>query len=276
MGLESKRALVLYFSGTGNTQGAAVLYGKALEVQGFTALVRSIEDYSSGHQDLTKDLHDVSLIAIGGPIYAGNMPDLLVNWVRTQVPKAPSTGCSALVFSTSAGLDNAHGVHSIAAKLGKKGYHVLGKQAYLMPRNFYVDKYPPTPLEDQVAQWETLPGAIQDHVNLAFEALAQALAPVSNRPPMKGLGILGVDLLADLFRMMAKGMGKDYSAKPKCIGCGVCVKRCPMGNISLKDDQAVFDGKCMLCTRCIHICPINAISYKGKYIEQYRPQPLAE
>ncbi|MFW9926963.1 MAG: 4Fe-4S binding protein [Candidatus Thorarchaeota archaeon] len=44
-----------------------------------------------------------------------------------------------------------------------------------------------------------------------------------------------------------------------CSGCGTCVEKCPMENITLKDDIATFDSKCIGCGICVHFCPEKAI-----------------
>ena len=47
----------------------------------------------------------------------------------------------------------------------------------------------------------------------------------------------------------------------KCTGCGVCIKACPFGAISLDDDVAVIDDDiCTECGMCIDECPCDAIS----------------
>ena len=56
-----------------------------------------------------------------------------------------------------------------------------------------------------------------------------------------------------------------------CIGCGLCTKICPRGNISLENGKPVFHGNCELCTGCLHACPQNAISWQcSKKKKQYR------
>jgi ferredoxin len=48
----------------------------------------------------------------------------------------------------------------------------------------------------------------------------------------------------------------------KCLGCGKCIERCPIGAISLdKDGIATVDKeKCSGCLKCANVCPNEAIS----------------
>jgi len=45
-----------------------------------------------------------------------------------------------------------------------------------------------------------------------------------------------------------------------CIGCSICVRKCPVGAISMKNSKAVIDmGKCINCGICASACPVKAI-----------------
>lgn len=239
---------IIYFSGTGNTESIALGYARILTKAGNHVLISSIESITR--------LEDHDLLIIGGPIYAGNMPDKLISWVRKNVPQVMSNK-KAIVFSTSAGLINAHGVKSIGKKLVKKGYSIIDLPTFEMPRNFYIDKYEPTPELIQKQQFQNAAQMIIDSIN-------KLDCPDSLE--IKD-SVLMNDLLADVFRIMAKSMGKNFKIDNTCIGCGKCQRDCPKQNINFKDKK--FSNKCMLCTRCIHNCPVNAIIYKNKKIKQY-------
>jgi ferredoxin len=44
-----------------------------------------------------------------------------------------------------------------------------------------------------------------------------------------------------------------------CTGCGLCVKRCPMKNLTIKNGKAAAHGNCTECYRCINLCPERAV-----------------
>jgi len=239
---------IFYFSGTGNTRMTADTYADLFRRAGHQVTTSSMEDCDQ--------VGECDLILIGGPIYAGNMPDYVIQWVRKTVP--PSQGTKAIIFTTSAGLANAHGVRSIGKKLVRKGYRVIDTQTYEMPRNFYIDKYAPTPKEEQRQQLTRM-------VSQVGESLANLKETGEMTFPEN---VLGIDLLADVFRIMAKSMGHNFHIDDSCVGCGKCEKNCPKANIRHAEKR--YGSSCMMCTRCIHGCPVNAISYKGKKIEQYK------
>lgn len=55
-----------------------------------------------------------------------------------------------------------------------------------------------------------------------------------------------------------------------CIKCGVCVKACREGAISLTDDGIVLDAaKCNNCGRCVKACPTDAWEGESGYIVSF-------
>ena len=55
-----------------------------------------------------------------------------------------------------------------------------------------------------------------------------------------------------------------------CVGCGVCVDDCPVGAITLKDDQKAIinENECIRCGRCHDVCPQEAVRHDSERIPQ--------
>ena len=58
-----------------------------------------------------------------------------------------------------------------------------------------------------------------------------------------------------------KGAAAVKVCKVSCIGCGMCVKACEQGAVTVKDFCAVIDpGKCIGCGKCAQSCKRGAIT----------------
>jgi ferredoxin len=262
------KAVIRYFSGTGNTRFLANAFAVALQRKGYIINCSSIEDDQEASELGSLLAEDGSLLVVGGPIMAGNVPEKLIRWVLRTVP--PSPGGKALVFTSSAGLENANGVHSLARKLAKKGYQVLDQPVFRMPRNYYFGRYHPTPPDEQLQMIQNVPAKVAATLAGVVDAGAGSAREV---PALQSTGkVLSLDLMAELFSLIARSMGRKFTSfHDECINCGRCIDSCPQKNIEKRaGGGVVFNGKCMLCTRCLHGCPVNAIGYDNVRYEQYR------
>lgn len=53
----------------------------------------------------------------------------------------------------------------------------------------------------------------------------------------------------------------------KCIGCSICVVKCPVDAILMKEEKAKINmDKCIHCGVCHQICPQDAVEHDSKKI----------
>lgn len=67
-----------------------------------------------------------------------------------------------------------------------------------------------------------------------------------------------------------KGATKVQWKEDACISCGVCVKACRTGAITLEDNKIKVDeSKCNYCGRCVKACPTDAWDAKSGYLVSF-------
>lgn len=52
--------------------------------------------------------------------------------------------------------------------------------------------------------------------------------------------------------------------KDECIGCGICIEKCPVAAIAMENEKAViYMEKCIHCGTCHDVCPQEAVKHDG-------------
>ena len=236
--------MVLYFSAPGNTEFIARELAKRLDDECINLLERvKQQDHSV--------LHSEKPFVVCAPVYVCEMPRFLSQYLREQPFSGSRDVCC--IF-TSGGYC---GISGVLAKslFRKKGMNYLGHAEFKMPRNYVAsDAYAmlsPEEAEERIlASYQRLDGVAADiragrklaarHVFLFETIITVPFNPVWCK---------------------VKLTARDFYATDACIGCGKCVKLCPLNNITLKDKKPVWGDACTHCMACIGNCPKEAIEY---------------
>ena len=57
--------------------------------------------------------------------------------------------------------------------------------------------------------------------------------------------------------------------KDGCVGCGICVKKCPVGAISMENEKARINMEdCIHCGTCHSVCPNEAVKHDSEKIPE--------
>lgn len=241
MSLYSK-AKIAYYSGTGSTAMAANYVQRYLLENGVETAMEHIMDGQSAENTA----HDLLILLF--PVHAFHAPAAVYRWLRS-LEHAPGT--NAAVISISGGGEvspNTACRVSCIRGLEKKGYRVVYESMLIMPSNWAAKtKEPLASLLIQI-----LPAKVKKAIDALLSGTVQRSSPHKK------------DLLFSYIGRIetygAKMWGHFLKAESSCIGCGLCAKECPSGNITMKNQRPRFGGKCHMCMRCIYQCPVKAIT----------------
>lgn len=244
--------MVLYFSGTGNSQYAAIQIAKMIADDE----VISINSYLKTGKKAV--IHSERPLVFVAPTYCWRMPRVVEQWIL----KTDFKGCQDAYFIlTCAGsCDNAS---AYAEKLcAKKGLRFCGLAPVFMPEN-YLAMFP-TPGKEQCQ-------AIVEQSASGIASLAEQIRAGQNfaAPSVSLGGKLKSGPVNPLFYALFVH-DKGFTADGRCISCGKCAQRCPLNNIGMVNGRPVWKGNCTHCMACICGCPTEAIEYKKKSKGQHR------
>lgn len=252
--------MVFYFSGTGNSLWVA------------KNIANSLSDKLIPIGDYIKDrslqpiftLNEDEKVGFVFPVHSWGIPPVMSDFIkRLQI-----TGYhKQLIFGIFTCGDECGDTKKMFLKLlSEKGFECHHVYSIQMPNNYIA-----------------LPGFDVDAEDIAQEKKQRAkqilptiISAITNDKITdsytKGkFTFLKSGLIYPLFRKYATDDRPFYS-KESCTSCGLCVKKCPVGNLSLENGHPVWGKRCTQCMACIHNCPTRSIEYgkatlkKGRYV----------
>lgn len=243
--------MIVCFSGTGNSKFVAERLSDALG--------ESIISINDRLRD-----NDFSPIAVNGrlvvvtPTYAWRIPRVAESWLE----KTDFTGVTRVWFVMTCGGEIGNAAKWNRALCSRKGFAYGGTAGIVMPENYIAMFSAPDVVESRNIVDRALPAI--DRAADCLLAGAPFPAPRHNlydRFMSRAVNPVFYELFV---KDGAFTVGQD------CTGCGGCVQRCPLRNITLQGGKPVWGGHCTHCMACICYCPTAAIEYGKKSVGQPR------
>lgn len=239
--------MILYFSGTGNSEYAASRIGKNLneEVINLFEKIRN-HDFS--------EMYSATPWIIAAPTYSWRIPRILENWLKHTT----LSGCKEIYFVMTCGSNIGNAGKYLEKLCISKNMNYSGCFQIVMPEN-YVAMFS-TPTKEQALKI----------IRQTDNRIDEAASFIKNKKafPQRPLSIIDrieSGIVNDAFYPIFVHAKKFY-AKDTCISCKKCADVCPLDNIHIVNKKPVWGKNCTHCMACICRCPSEAIEY-GKRSE---------
>ena len=235
--------LFCYYSGTGHTKRIVELYKKSFEEHNARVAACNIE-----HADFSFNVADYDVIGFFYPVYAFNAPWIMVDFIASLPVQSVPKNCFIAASSGEPLALNFSSRSKIQTLLKKRNFHITNHYDYVMPYNIMFRH--------------------TDERAYAMLETAKQLVPLDVQDIISGKSV--VPHLPIIFRFISfmfriefwggRFNGTFYRATDACTTCGLCIKKCPVHNITASGDgKPVFGKNCLMCQRCSMYCPADAI-----------------
>lgn len=228
--------IMVYFSGTGNSQYIAEQFASRMNIKAY-----SIE------QDLDFDtlLANVDTIAVCYPIYGSCVPRIMREFVEKY--KIHFETKKLIIFCTQM-LFSGDGARAFARLLNECDGRILYAEHFLMPNNICNFLLFPMTEKEKIKK----PEKALKKLDLVCSDIRNGI--VKKRGWNIFSALLGKTQNVAYPKMERKGKS-SFRTDESCIGCGLCVKNCPMHNLEMVNGKVIQKNNCTLCYRCVNLCP---------------------
>lgn len=237
--------MVVYFTGTGNSRYVAEMIAD-LSCDTAVDAGRMIKNGEKA------SLHSDKPFVFVSPIYVSAPPLIFTDFIKAA--ELSGNDKAYFVMTCASGMGAAPAYCEELCR--EKGLKYMGTRQVAMPQNYLILFKMNTPERAREIIAEAEP-----HI----KAIAERISGCSpfNNPEPKGWEKWSTELvLAPYYRWF---MGaKDFRTTDACIGCGACVRACPLNNIRLVESRPVWGDSCTHCMACINLCPKTAVEYGSK------------
>lgn len=238
------RAIIIYFTGTFNTEYLARKIKEKLEYNNlYDATLFSI-DYKSKIINLSH----YDLVIFSYPIYAFNMPRIFEKYIKKLKFITNQTYIIAKQSGEPLALNNSSSYKLINKIKRKKGI-LINEYHFLLPYNIHFRYDDNFTKELLIYDYKLLSILYYELVNKIITKIKKNYFYSLNSFIFK-IQRLGGPVNSIFYKV----------DENRCIKCNLCVNNCPVNNIEIKEGKIRFNKKCEMCMRCSFYCPTNAIN----------------
>lgn len=251
--------MIIFFSGTGNSHYVARLISEQLEDANILELKGEI---LIDPMNCKLNVEDERIIWVF-PTYSWGVPPVVSRFIK-EATISGAEKCKHYMVSTC-GDDTGLTASQWRKLIKRRGWNAMTAYTVIMPNTYVLMKG--FDVDSKEVEQQKLAAAPQRIENICKDICSEHPSDKLTKGSMPWVKSRIVNPYFKSFCMSPK----PFKANSRCVGCGKCVRECPLENIVLKDGTPIWHERCALCLRCYHVCPFDAITYgkatkdKGQY-----------
>ncbi len=251
-----KSAAIIYLSPHGTTRKAMETLSESLIECDINADMFNLSEYLKNDeiQKLYDIMPDYPLLVFGSPTYFHHAPPVFTDFLQ----KIPGAGDdqAAIVLSTYGGVSSGVIQSDVTKILHKKNYCLLGGIKVVTEHCMTFKEDPPHfaghPNKTDLKKIKDFGKEISVRL-MHQDRKHYAPSDFNDKPSL-------LNFIDDKFNKMENFTWAMPNVKVKqdlCTGCGVCVRHCPVSNITL-EKFPLHHKNCTYCYSCVRHCPNEA------------------
>jgi len=233
----TKRIGILHFSPTSTTKKVCTAIAMGMGTKDFQVFDMALPKIRASIIDNPKTVfQNIDHLIVGAPVYSGKLPLQVLECLRAI--NGDGKGSSAIVVYGNR--DYGIALHSMVKLLCEHGFNVTAAGAFI-GQHSYSDIVP-------VAIGRPDESDLEKARQLGIKSLSTNICLSPSNVPVQ----LDRASKSDKYTAI-----KPLHIEAKCIQCGKCAKKCPLGLLSSDTGQYLnreAKKKCIGCMACVYVC----------------------
>ncbi len=228
------------FSGTGNTLCVCTLLSEHLKHLGNDVSLYPLRPDTNLYREC-------DCMIVGYPVHAFNAPLPVLNFLKRLPDTQRKTPVYFVQTSGEPLKTNLAAFIRPQRIVQKKGYGVMGGFSYVMPYNILF------------RHSDGMAARMWNVVKLRAPLDTEMISKRQSHLCCVNVFQRFVSFVLRIEHPAMPIVGRHFKVTDDCIGCGLCERQCPQGNITMKDGKPIFGKQCAACMGCAFSCPKDAI-----------------